>query len=166
MTKHKNKNQKGFAVLELIFYIALLVVFSTAVINAMLIMTKSFKETAIHADVLQASHIMEKISRETRKSASINAISTSVLRLNTTNDAGASKLVEFSLSESNVLFLENSILTGNLNSSNIVITNLVFSEITTTSGKAVKVSFSVRSTRDSLNRTYDFYDTVVLRESY
>ena len=158
--------QSGFTILEVFFYIIIFAVFSIVAIDALITMTRSFKETAVYADLAIGSSMMEKISREIREAYGINAITATSLRLNTTDEQGANKIVEFSLSGSDIQFLENDMLIGNLHSSDIVATDLSFSEITTALGKAVKVSFSIRSASDPQNRVYDFYDTVGLRESY
>lgn len=162
----KIPQNKGYTLLETIFYIVLFAILSISVINSMIIMTKAFKETTIQAELTQGGKIMERISREIRQAYQINSINTNSLKLNTTNDAGTNKTVEFSLSNSNVRFLENDIFIGNLNTQNIVVTNLVFTQINTTKGSAVKIVLTVRSNNDLLNRNRDFYNTVVLRGDY
>ena len=162
----KNVKKNGFVLLETVFYIIFFVILSLVVINAMLTMTKAFKETSIQAELVQSGNIMERISREIRQANGINTISTSDLKLNTTNDAGAAKTVEFLLSGSNVQLVENSLLTGDLNALNITVTALTFTQITSAKGTAVKIFLTVQSTDDTQNRTQDFYDTVVLRGVY
>ena len=162
ITNHQN----GYAVLELLFYMSLFSVLSLVVISAMITMTKSFKETAIQAELVQSVTIMEKISREIRASYDINSISASNLVLNTTDDSGANKTIEFSLLDSDIRLLENGIFTGNLNTSKITTTDLSFVSIVTAEGKAVKIFFTVRSENDASGRAQDFYNTVVLRGGY
>jgi len=168
--KNKNKNglpaQAGYAVLELLFYISLFAILSLVVINTMITMAKSFKETALQAEWVQSGTIIERISREIRQAYDINSISSSDLKLNTKDISGANKIVEFLLSSSNVQLLENNIFIGNLNTPKIVVTGLTFTQITTAKGKAVKILLTIKSTNDILNRTQDFYDTIVLRGSY
>lgn len=161
-----SQQKSGYAILELLFYIIFFSILSLVVINAMVTMTRSFRETAIQAELVQSGVIMERISREIRASYDISSISASDLNLNTKDDAGANKTVEFLLSGSNIQFLENSVLTGNLNTPNIVVTGLTFTQVTTVKGKAVKILLTVKSNNDKLNRTQDFYDTVVLRGDY
>ena len=55
---------------------------------------------------------------------------------------------------------------GNLNSPNISVTAFAVTSITTTEGKAVKIVLTIRSNNDTLGRTVNFYNTVVLRDSY
>ena len=160
------KNQRGYATVELLFYIALFAVLALAVINGMLMMTRAFREVSVQSELLQSGNVMEKISREIKQAMSINTITGSSLTLNTKDSSGANKTVQFNLSGSDLQFLENTVLTGNLNNPNISVSNLSFAEITTTQGKAVKVSFSVLSTNDKLNRSKNFYNTIVLRGNY
>ena len=160
-----SQNERGYAVLELLFYISLFAVLTLVVINAMIVMAKSFRETSIQKELVQSGVIMERISREIRASYGISSISANDLILNK-DDAGANKTVEFLLSGSDVQFLEDAVLTGNLNAPNIEVTGLSFTQITTAKSKAVKIILTVQSNNDVLNRTRDFYDTVVLRGSY
>ncbi|MFA6520178.1 MAG: hypothetical protein WCT44_01070 [Candidatus Paceibacterota bacterium] len=153
----KRKNNQGVALLELLFYIALFTMLSLVVINAMITMARSFKETATQAELIQSGSIMERISREIRQASSITSISATDLKLNA---------VEFKLSGSDLQLFENNIFIGNLNTPNIAITGLVFTEITTAQGKAIKIFLSLKSNNDISARIVDFYDTVVLRESY
>jgi competence protein ComGC len=162
----KNKTQQGYVTLELLFYIAFFVILSLVVINTMITMTRSFKETTIEAQWLQSGSIMERISREIRTAYDINSISANDLKLNTQNNVGIIKTVEFLLSGSNVQLIENNILTGNLNTPNIAITGLTFTQITTSQGKAVKVFLTVKSVNDVSGVTQNFYDTIVLRGIY
>ncbi len=156
----------GYALLETVFYIILFAILSIAVIDAMITMSRSFKETAIQAELMQGGNVMERISREVRQAYSINSISSNDLKLNTTDSAGTNKTIEFSLSGSDIRLLDNNVFTGNLNTPNIAVTNLVFTQINTVKGFAVKIFLTISSNHDSQNRNEDFYDTVVLRGSY
>jgi hypothetical protein len=161
MSRKSNPKNNGYALVELLFYISSLVI-----VNALVVMTRSFRETNVLADLQNGSNIIERISREVRKAESISTISASDLKINTTDDAGASKTIEFLLSGSNVQILENNTLTGNLNSPSLSVTGLSFTQISTTSGVAIKMLLTVRSNKDTLGRTVDFYDTISLRGSY
>ena len=109
---------------------------------------------------------MERMSREIRQAYSINSISSSDLKLDTKDDAGANKTVEFLLSGNSLQLLENNVLTGNLNSPNITVMALTFTQITTAKGQGVKIFLTVKSNNDASSRNQDFYDTVVLRGKY
>lgn len=166
MKQTKVKKENGYAILELLFYISFFAVLSLVVISAMVTMTNAFRETTIQAELLQSGSIMEKMSREIRQASDITSIAATELELSMTNSGGGNKTVEFLLSGNDIQFWDGGSNVGNLNSSNIVVTALSFTQITTANGKAVKIGLTVRSTHDKLNRTVDFYDTVVLRGSY
>ncbi len=162
----KNKTINGYAIFELLFYIAFFSVLSLVAINAIIMMTSSFKETAIQSELAQSGTIMEKMSREIRRAYDISSISATNIILNTKDDDGANKTVEFSFLNSNVELLENGALVGNLNAPNIIVSGLIFTQITTVKGKAVKILLTLKSNNDKFGRFIDFYDTVVLRDSY
>lgn len=164
MIKINKQKKNGYTVLELLFYIAFFVILTIVVINAMITMARSFKETAIQAELTQTGTIMERISREVRMASGISSIAATDLKLNTTS--GADTTMEFKLVGSNLQLLENNVFTGNLNTPNITITGLTFAQISTTKGAAVKILLSVKSNNDTSGRIIDFYDTVVLRNSY
>ena len=165
--KLKTENSKqGYGVVELIFYISIFAVVTLVVINAMITMTKAFRETSIQSELMQSGGVMERIVRQARGASSIASIGASSLKVNTTDSEGAPKTVEFSLSGGDVQLLENNALIGNLNSPNITVSALSFTQITTAKGVAVKISMTLRAEEDTLTRSYDFYDTVVLRGGY
>ncbi len=163
--KLKLKNA-GYSVLELVFYVSFFALLALVVIDSMIIMTKSFRETVHFSAMSQSGTIAERMGRAIRQAYSINTISASSLRLDTLDDAGVAKTEEFTLLGSDLQLYENGVLSGNLNSPDILVSNLAFTRITTTRGNAVKVFFTVRSSNDSLSRSYDFYDTIVLRGNY
>lgn len=166
MINKLNNKKRGSSLVELIFYICIFSVLSLAVINSMLTMVKSLKETSLVRDLMGGSSVLERMSREIRQANSINTTSSSDIVLNTKDGLGNSKTIEFALSGSDILLKENGVLTGNLNSPNLIITGLSFSQITTVKGTAVKFSISAKSSRDLTNRIENFYDTIVLRGDY
>jgi Tfp pilus assembly protein FimT len=163
---YKTKKYAGYTTLELLFYIGIFVVMSLLVVNAMITMAKSFRETSVQAELLQGGTIMERISRDVRQANGINTITASTLKLDTKDNVGAGKTIEFRLVGTDIQFLEDDVLTGNLNAPNILVTGLVFTQINTAASTGVKVQVSMSSVNDSQARVQDFYDTVILRGSY
>jgi len=160
-----NKKKSGYAVLELLFYITFFSILSLVVINSIILMAGSLKETVIQAELVQSGIIMERMSREIRQANSIDVTSTSTdLILNTTS--GSDTKIEFKFNSPNIELWENSVKTGNLNSPNITVTELTFSQINTAKSKAVKISLAVKYNNDVENRIVNFYNTIVLRGSY
>lgn len=161
-----NVKIKGYAILELLFYISFFAVLALAVIAALMSMSRTFKETAINAEIIRGGSIMDRMAAEIRQAYDINVVGVTNLKLNTTNDAGGNATVEFSLSGTNVELRENDALVGNLNSPDIIVTALNFTSIITSSGKTIKTFMSLSSADDPSGRTFDFYDTITLRGSY
>ena len=160
------KNKNGYAILETLFYIAFLTVLSVVVINSMIVMIKSYHETKIGNELMEGSAIMERMSREVRKAYGINTISSNDLKLDTKDGSGVNENIEFKLVGSDIQILETNKTTVNLNTTTLAITGLSFTQITSAKGKAVKIVLTIKSTNDTQNRTYDFYDTVALRGGY
>ena len=165
--KFKKKN-KGYSLVEMIFYIAIFTMLSIVVINSMITMMKSFKEVSIQREITQGAQIMERISREIKGAKAINSIVNvnGDIKLDTKDDSGNNKLIEFVLTNYNIRLLENSNYIGDLNSHNIKVTALTFTQITTIKGQAIKIVLTISSNHDSKNRNYHFYDTIVLRGNY
>jgi len=164
--KLNKKWKNGYAILEVLFYIAFFAILSIVVIEAMITMSKSFRQTSLQAELVQSANIIERISREIRGAVDISFLSSSDLILSTTDTAGVSKTVEFTYSGNNVGLIENGISSGNLNSPTITVTALSFTQINTTVGKAIKIVLTVRSNNDLSGHTESFYDTVALRGVY
>lgn len=165
MLNKKLKYNTGVSIIETLFYIVLFTIISFAIINALMTMMKSFKDTSIQRELVSSGTIMEIMSREIKKANGISSISLSDLTLNTKDDSGNAKTVQFVLSGTNILFKENNILTGNLNSPSINVSNFSFTQITLSNGKAIKISFSV-SPVSNPSKVENYYDTIVLRGSY
>lgn len=164
--KIKPKKQNGYSILELIFYISIFTILVFMVINAMIVMAKSFKETAIQTELVQSRSIMERISREIKQASNIALINTTNLKLNTKDSAGTDKTIEFLLSGSDIQLLEDDVLIGNLNTGSMNVMALSFTRIITPKSDGVKIFLTVKSSNDVLARNRDFYDTVILRGGY
>ena len=166
MENQIQKVKGGYTLVEILFYIALFSVLTLAIIDSFVTMTKAFKEISIQSDLVQSSLAVERMSREIRQAYGINSIATSDLKLNTKDELDNNETVRFLLSGSDIQLFENDVLTGNLNTPNIQVVNLSFTQITTVNGNAIKISLSVKSGRDTTNRVENFYNTVLLRGDY
>jgi hypothetical protein len=164
--KNIRKNSAGYAVLELLFYVSFFLALSLAVISAMVTMSRIFRETSLYTAISRSSYILERISREVRSAEDITAISVNSLKLNSRDELGNLKTVEFVSSGGDLRLLENDILVGNLNAPGTTVSELSFIQISTAESKAVKIYFTVSSDKDTLGRAFEFYDTIVLRGNY
>lgn len=170
MMKLFTKRNKGYSLIEILFYISILGVLSLVVINSLIVMAKSFKETAMNRDFMQAANMVERISRDIRRAN--GALGTEVeadyLKLIITeNSPQVYNPTEFRLVGSDIQVFEDDVFVGNLNSPNLSVSDLSFYVIGTTEGAAIKFFFTVRPTsKYDFVGAETFYDTVVLRGGY
>lgn len=164
------KNKKaGFSIIEILFYISIFSVIFLVVIDSMIVMTKSFRETLINRDFMQAGNIMERITREIRDANGILSASASdnKIKLSVPNNAQVYYPLDINLVGTDIQLFEDNVSIGNLNSSNLSINYLDFTQIETVHGwSTVKVTMTVQSNRYNSTKTETFYDTVVLRGMY
>ena len=162
------KKEGGFTLVETLFYISIFVVLFLVVINAMILMLRSFKQTMVNRDLLQGGVAMERMSREIKNGVNITTATTGDLDffVNDENNPGNTITYHFLLVGTKILAKSNNIDIGDVTSPNISVTALNFTQINTVNSKAVKISLTVQSNRFGSTRTETFYDTVVLRGSY
>ena len=106
------KINEGFSLVETLFYVAIFAILTIVVINSMVTMVKSFKEVSIHREITQGGgEIMERISREIRGSKQINTLAdvNGDLKLNTTDDGGNAKTIEFLLANNNLQIIDGQV---------------------------------------------------------
>lgn len=171
----KINNKKGFMLAELVVYISILAVISVLVIGFILTMIKSFGRIKVAQLVDDsARNSLERISNEIRFAGSIRVASSTlgtnpgVLVLNTNNrTTGATTTLEFSLNNSMLRIKEGSSAYENLTSSSTEVTNLIFRRIVSTSTQeAVKIEMTLKATKGGIEKTSNFYDTIILRKAY
>lgn len=166
--KIKNqKNNKGYVVLELLFYLSLFFVMSLALFNSIIVMTKSFQSTTINTDFFQSTQIIELLSREIKRANAIYTMDQNDITILTTNEVGTAITRRFRLNAENIEFYDNGTLLGNLNTTHIGVLDLDFTRISGARGAGVKIFMQIQSKRDpQFQRVENYYDTVSLRGDY
>jgi len=171
--RYASRNARGYSLAETLIYLALFVILSVVVINALLTIVKLFPAIRSNKDLLDSGEsAMERMTREIREATSVDSANSTlgtspgVLQLNTTDAAGAAKIVKFTTANSVLQIYENGTLSGNLIGGNTQVTNLVFTQITTAKSKAVKISLTLQDTRNTKHPSQSFYDTIIMRGSY
>lgn len=161
-----HKKNRGFSLVEMLFYISLFAIVSLILVKATITMISAFRDTQVTADINQSNQVLERMAREIRQANSVNTISSTSLKLNSEDSSGTAKTVTFTLNGTNLELRENDVLTGNLNPTNMGITSLSFTQITTAHSSAIRILMTVKSNRYNSTRTEDFSDTLVMRGSY
>ena len=178
MNKFLNKkSSRGFTLVEMLIYLAILVVVSILVVGSVVMMMRAFNRIRVARMVDDSAKlVMERLVNEIRY-----ATSTDTGAGQSSFDSHPGKLVintadrvtenptaiEFSLSGSTLRIKEGAQAYQDLTPPNIEITNLVFRRIALPSAEeAVKIEMTIKGTRGTYEKIGNFYDTVVLRGSY
>ncbi len=165
---------KGFTLVEMVVYAAVLGVLSVLAINSTFIMTQAYASLRVSRDLNQsATAVLERMTREIRAASGIDPSSVtgtnpSDLVLNTKDAGGAITTVEFykDLTDNLIKVKEGGIAKGSLMTSSTQVNNFVVRTMSGTNSKAVKIELTITATRGTKSKTRNFYNTVVLRGSY
>ncbi|MCK9352030.1 MAG: hypothetical protein WCT49_03655 [Candidatus Paceibacterota bacterium] len=170
----KFKKDKGYTLLETVVYVGVLSVAILAIFAILFSITRSFTEARIYNEVeISGSTAMERMVREIRTAASVDEgnsildIDPGQLALNTTDEAGTAKTIQFYFDDTtNTINLDdNGTDKGSLTGSGVEITNLVFRRSDTPKSSIIKIEMTVRSKRKT-TLSAKFYDSAVMRGGY
>jgi|SRR3989338_516846 len=164
--------RRGFSLVEAIIYIGLLVLILVAVINMMLLMSRSynFLKASRHMQI-SAITALDRMVREIRNAQSIDigqsafGTDVGVLTLNTTTVAGVSQTIQFYLDGAVRLKLDG-VDIGPMTLPDVTVMGLTFRQITTGISQAVKIELSLLTGVLPSTRLSNFYGTAILRDSY
>lgn len=163
---------KGFTLVEMMIYIVIFSLFSIFTINTLLTMTRTFTEARVNRDLITAGNTaLERITREIKSADSLsgtgNTLNASYGALSLIVPDGASTKTVTLVGSANAITLsENGGTATTLLTPTISVTSLIFRQITTTQGQAIRIEMTLRSTRGALVRTAPFYTTVIMRGAY
>jgi type II secretory pathway component PulJ len=167
----KTNHQKGYSLIEMVIYIATFAVFAIVIINSLIIVMGAFNRSRSNRDLLESGNFaFERISREIKLAESIDTgnstldTSPGTLVLDTTDADDDSREVSFVMSDEDLNLYEDGVLVGDLLGDNVSVTNLVFRQISTSAGSAVRIEMTLESLRN--NKSHNFYDTIILRGDY
>ncbi len=167
------KNQKGFQLVEMIIYIALLVVITMAVVNTTTLILRSYQSVTASRNIqIGGMTALDRMTREIRNATSVDSAQSTLttspgqLTINSTDDAGTAETLQFFVSNSLLRVKENGVDSGPLLPSSVTVTNLIFRLIDSGQSNAVKIEMTLQSGSGSALKSSNFYATVVLRGSY
>lgn len=163
---------KGFTLVEMIIYIAILLVVSMAAIVTTLSLRDTFERNRVERELASAaSHTLERMVREIRDADTVNGasvlgISPGMLLL---DDAGGTPAqVSFNLSGGQVLLYEDGVEVGPLTPASVTATDLAFFTHTQAGGTTdlVRVELTLSVATRFASTTRMFSTAAVLRGSY
>ncbi len=164
-TFSKPKLTTGFSMAEMLVYIAVLTVILLVIVDIVLVVSKSNKQSSAYNSVKDSAIFgLEKIIKEVRLSTSIDFeqsifnSSSSVLVLNSED----SKLIKFYLDNGLVKIDIDGEYFGRATYSGTFVSGLKFIPVDTGGSQAVKIEMNIGA--ETISES--FYSTVVLRNSY
>ncbi len=165
--------KKGFSLIELLIYIAIISMVFGLFTQIVLSVSKSYAEIAVIRNLdTGAISAMERITREVRASSSIDAANTvlgtspGVLSLNQVDSNGTRSTVLFKTNNQNIQMKRDGNDQGTFLPSGVAVSSLVFSSINSGNSSAVKILMQLVGTSGKITRTKNYYNTIILRGSY
>jgi type II secretory pathway pseudopilin PulG len=175
INKQKNNFNKGFSIMEIIIYFALLAVISTLVTTNIIALFKNYNIVRSNQEIeYNAINIIDKLTRDTRDAQSINISDSSFsvaqgsvsLRIASSTNQTSSSSVRFYLNNNKVKYMKDGVDFGNISTNDVNVSNFRIFYINSSSTEAIKVELTL-DTIPHLNSTSiykNFYTTIQLRE--
>ncbi|OGZ04010.1 MAG: hypothetical protein A2648_00205 [Candidatus Lloydbacteria bacterium RIFCSPHIGHO2_01_FULL_41_20] len=167
------ERKSGYSMIELVIYISIIAVMAVLSVQAMLSTTRVFAEIKSFVNISEGGVIaIERIIKEIRFGKSIDYAETILdinpgrLKLNTTDENGNAKTMDFYTANNSVNIIDNGVDKGSITGSSTVLTSLVFRQSTTSKGMLVKIEMTIKDTRETNPRSASFYGSAVLRGAY
>lgn len=162
---------RGFSIIEIIVYVAILSFISVTAVETIILMNSSLSQIRTIRILNSASSgTMERMARTIRDAKSVN-VGSSIFDsspgvLSLTGSESSPVVYRFSVSGGGLLLDTGGIQTV-LTPPGVMVSNLVFRLITNGSiSQAVKVEFTIAASNGRATTTQNFYDTILLRNSY
>jgi type II secretory pathway pseudopilin PulG len=167
MKKWQRTRGGGFTVIELIIYLAVMALLTSAVVYSIYGLVSTYQKIKVVKAVERSAIVaLDTIGREIRGASDFLSTTTGSIRLDSTIGSGTRSVLFYRDLNGVVRVSENGIDTGPLTASNASTTRLVFFPITTLRSRAVMVEMTVRASSTRYVSEERFYTTAVLRGSY
>jgi len=171
MSKTTISKRAGFSLLEMLLYVAILTFMIVVIMNILVSVSRSQKALVASRNI-QASGMLtlERITREVRDANTIS-ITESVfathpgrLVLESFDELGNSRKVEFFLLNGAVHIMEDGVDLGQLSQPGVVVTGLLFRYLSSPNSKGVRTELILESGTGIASRTINLYSTSVIRK--
>lgn len=174
MNKH-NKNKKGFSIMEIIIYLAILGVISILVTDNIISLFKNYNIVRANQEIeYNAISILDKLTRDTHdaKNVVVDQSSFSVplgaitLNIASSTNPAVDNKIKFYLEDGRVKYDRDAVYFGNLSTDNINVSNFKIYYINGTTTEAIRVELNIES-KPHLNSSTiskNFYTTIQLHQ--
>jgi prepilin-type N-terminal cleavage/methylation domain-containing protein len=163
--------KKGFSLVEMLFYLAILSLLLLVVINCVVIIVSSYRNVRAEQTIENSAvAAMDRITEEIRNAVSVDSLNSTlgsspgILSLNTATTSPAQ--IKFDGSTSTLAVYEDGSYSGPLFSGEARVKSLIFRSISTTTSSAIRIELEVESGTSTSYVSKKFYDTAILRGSY
>jgi type II secretory pathway pseudopilin PulG len=162
------RKKRGMTLVETVVYVAIVAIIFTVVVQTLTTIVKTYRVTLVARSLsVSGMTALERMTRDIRNAAHVDV-------LNSVLGSNPGKLVlvmqgtttEFYVENGLIKLKENSVVKGSLISQNVTTANLVFKLIDTGNSLAVKIEMTLQSGTSTTLRSENFFNTVVLRNSY
>jgi len=158
------KSGAGFTLIELILYVALVTIVLSALVPFAWNMVQTGVKSAVAQEVnANARYISERIKYEIRSATGINSVTSSSISLSTST-AGTNPTI-IDLTGGNIRIKQGADSAVNLNSTNIVINNLTFTNYTSSDNKTKHIQFTMTIAASFAAARQEYQDSVVVESS-
>jgi len=166
--------KKGFSLIEVLVYIAVMVIVLLIVVNTALLMTKAYQEMRLSVNMNNSAvSILERMSREARWSSSINTTdsilnnNSGLLVLNRIDGSEVTTEIRFYIENGSLVIKEGLSDAVALNAPGKVFVDKFFvTRIDSGISEMVKIEIELRGMLKDRIKMETFYDSIILRESY
>lgn len=166
-------NRRGYTLVELIVYVALVAMLLLVIISTALSMANVYKRSRTYLDINSAGiTAFSKFSRDIRRASSIDAtdsifgVSAGRLVLLMKKSDGTNDSVAYYLSNGRVELDENGVYTGSVTQGDVAVSGLTFKKFANASTSAVRIEMTMAPRASTSIPALNFYGTYVLRGSY
>ena len=166
----RKKFIKGFSVLEMLIYIAILVLMLSVIMNIVISVTRSGRIIKSLRNIENSAVLgLERIGRETRQAESVDLVSSILgvspghLVLKGTDALGNPRTVKFYLSSGALMFSENGIDVGALTQTEARVSNLVFYLFSGSNSQGIRAEMTIENGTSTHYRSDNFYSSAILR---
>lgn len=165
--------RRGFTLIEMVVYAAMLGVISVLAINSVLSMTRAFADLRASRDVnSSATALFERLTRDIRTAYDVDVMQSTFgtnpgrLTVNTRDVAGASTTVEFFEDSGAIKIRQGGVLEGAITTTTTTVTNFVVYHLLNANTEAIKVDATLSATYGGATKSRNFSTTIVLRGTY
>lgn len=167
------KNKRGFSLVEMIIYLAILATTTVLIVNGIVTLTRTYDVFRLSRYVGNSGALaLGRMTYEVRQANSINigqstfGVTPGVLTLNTTANDGSATTVQFYVNNGILRVKIGGVDQGPITLSNVTVTNFTVTQIQNSLSQGVVVQMTLQAVLGSKTQSETFYTTAVLRNIY